>query len=145
MENIDKFTKFIILEEYLYDVNGGDLNIIFQCIREINNYNLINKNNNIDIFNKNTNNIGNYTQINEYDDLKIYINSLLQNNFCYIPIIIPQHLFGIFLYKLSNGNFDISIINTGAGIDYQKMFNKIINNKKFNFTNGIILFRNILK
>ena len=35
MENLDKFTKFILLEEYYYDNLGGNLDILFQCVNEL--------------------------------------------------------------------------------------------------------------
>ena len=142
MEHLDKLTKFLLLEEYYYDNIGGNLDIIKQTIEEINRYNLIKEINDIKLF-EIIQEIKKYILIDDYNKLNIFINRLLQYSFAYIPILIPKHLIGMFFYKTKENYYDVSIINTGDGILYQKIFIKNSGNKKINYTNGIIIFRDI--
>jgi hypothetical protein len=141
MEQLDKFTKFILLEEYYYDNIGGNLDIIFQCINELESF--INPSSSYDIFKSGLDKFKKIDKINDINNLKRFINSIFEVPYGYIPIIIPKHLIGTFFYKNSDNTYDFSIINTGDGIIYQRIFNKNFDNKKINFTNGIIIFKNV--
>jgi hypothetical protein len=138
--DIDRFEQFILYEEYALD-EGGNVEMILNFIEWINgiriiNYTKTNSINNINILNKN---IIDKT-LNGY---KQYSIKILKNKYHYIPLQLPKHLVGFFIFQIEEDNYDISIINTGGGCDYQKIFNKEIYGKKINFTNGIIIFRNI--
>lgn len=140
----DKFKHFILYEEHSL-IEGGTLQLILDFCEWIKNNNFIKKHYGHNVFNifieekKKTYSIIE-TKISEYNQLA---KKILNYNYCYIPISLPKHLVGFFIYKLNQDNYDISIINTGSGCEYQKIFNKDIFGKKINFTNGIVIFKNI--
>lgn len=144
--NIERFQEFILYEEYAIN-DGGNIEMILNFIEWIKKKDLIKKTkiNSYDIFNLFVNNKKiNYKNINsKISDYNKTAKDILNNKYCYIPLLLPKHLIGIFIFKVETNNYDISIINTGAGCVYQKIFNKDIFGKKINFTNGIIMYRNI--
>jgi len=67
MDNIDKLTKFLVLEEYYYDNIGGNLDIIKQTINELKlNRLIIDTNSNHTLFENNFNEILKYLELNNY-------------------------------------------------------------------------------
>ena len=157
--NLEKIKEFILYEEYALE-EGGTIQIILDFIEWIKKNDLIKKTklesydnlyayNNLDSYNifnlytekkKNSYYSSNDSKISDYNT---FAKIILDFKFCYVPLLLPQHLVGFFIYKVSEDNYDISIINTGGGCEYQKIFNKEIFGKKINFTNGIVMFKNI--
>jgi hypothetical protein len=134
---MNEINNFILYENYGLNEKGGSIDII-------NDFFLYIKKNQLVEYTNYKFNVFNYFNKLNLNELKIKTQEILNEKYYYIPLILPKHLVGIFVYKHENSNnYDLSIINTGSGIEYQKIFNKNILEKKINFTNGIIIFRNI--
>jgi hypothetical protein len=144
MEIIDKVTKFIILEEHIFQEDEGNTSrdSILESIKIFDKFY-----SNI-IFEEN---LRKYFEINfeKFDDVEIFVSNVMEMKYTYIPISIPGnpggHLIGLFLYKKSPESFDISIINSGFGCNFHGVFEKVIDKKTYEFCNGIILYENINK
>jgi hypothetical protein len=139
--NLDNLTEFILLEDYSPHNNGGNITIQKVLLDKIIYYNLINNTEALKQKVSIHNNI--YYEKQNIDNIKKEVNRILEDDYNFISLIIPIHLIGGFIYKNNENSYDFSVINTGTGIKYHNIFSKVINGKSYNFTNGIILFRNI--